>query len=263
MIEINLLPKNYQKKAFDLSFGKAGVYAAVGAAAVVLTLFGITMYQRNQIADLEDKINRAKDRAAMLQKDIQLVDGLTDVKRKIQNRMSAVERLDSHRSTWIRVLENVTTNVPEFIWLSRFGEQQAKVEKGKKAKPAKEEKKKEKSIKEELVDRAKSDENADQEPAAETSALANTTKAEFEGYAFTLNALASFMINLMRSDYFDDVELVTTKEVELNEEKAYNFVVECTVHFLSEEELRQMIGAVDSSEVPELMDESEDMEQLN
>jgi Tfp pilus assembly protein PilN len=260
MIEINLLPKNYQKKAFDLSFGKAGLYAAVGAAAVVVTLFGITMYQRNQIADLEEKIGRAKDRAAMLQKDIQLVDGLTDVKRKIQNRMSAVERLDSHRSTWIRVLENVTANVPEFIWLSRFGEQQDKQDKA--ATKAKG-KSKEKSIKEELVDRAKTEGEAGADTTVQSSALANTTTAEFEGYAFTLNALASFMINLMRSDYFDDVELITTKEVELNEEKAYNFVVECTVHFLSEEELRQMIGAVDSSEVPELMDESEDMEQLN
>lgn len=255
MIEINLLPKSYQKKAFDLSFGKAGLYAAVGAAAVVVTLVGITMYQRNQIAGLEDKIGRAKDRAQMLQKDIQLVDGLTDVKRKIQNRMSAVERLDSHRSTWIRVLENVTANVPEFIWLSRFGEQQ---EKQAKVKP----KEKAKSVKDELVERGKTESDST-ESTTESSALANTTKAEFEGYAFTLNSLASFMINLMRSDYFDDVELVTTKEVELNEEKAYNFVVECTVHFLSEEELRQMIGAVDSSEVPELMDESEDMEQLN
>lgn len=259
MIEINLLPKSYQKKAFDLSFGKAGLYGVVAAVGIVVTLFGITMYQRSQIADLNEKIGRAKDRAEMLQKDIQLVDGLTDVKQKIQNRMSAVEKLDSHRSTWVRVLENVTKDVPEFVWLSRFSEVQQNKGKGKKAKA---------SAKEEKKSKAKSKTDKESEDAADTTEDNETpdtalkSKAEFEGYAFTLNALAAYMINVMRSDYFDDVELVSTKEVMLEDEKAYNFVIACTVHFLSDEELRQMIGsAYSTGAVDDFADA--DNEQLN
>ena len=51
------------------------------------------------------------------------------------------------------------------------------------------------------------------------------------------------MINLMRSEYFDNVELVSSKENKFNgDEKAYNFVVSCNVHYLSEEQLRALVA---------------------
>ncbi|MDM7971477.1 MAG: hypothetical protein QUT27_00330, partial [candidate division Zixibacteria bacterium] len=122
MIEINLLPKGYRKKQASFSFGKTGLYAVVAAAGVVLMLVGVTVYQMNQLSSLEDGIVKARQRAAMLEKDIKLVDALTDVKAKISARMAAVERLDSHRSSWVRILEDISANVPEFVWLARFTE---------------------------------------------------------------------------------------------------------------------------------------------
>jgi len=65
---------------------------------------------------------------------------------------------------------------------------------------------------------------------------------EIEGYTFTLNALAAFMINMMRSDYFDEVELTSTSEKAFGEQKAYNFVLACNLHYLSDEELRGLIA---------------------
>ena len=52
----------------------------------------------------------------------------------------------------------------------------------------------------------------------------------------------------MRSDYFDEVELVSSKEVELEQKKAYNFVVSCNVHYLSDEELRNKIASADDKQ---------------
>ena len=214
MISINLLPKQYRRKAVDLSLGKPELYAIGGGVGILLMLLCITFYQTHQIGQLEDNISRAQQRAAMLQKDIQLVDALTDVKQKISARMTAVERLDSHRTGWVRVLENISRNVPEFIWLAHFSEQ---------ALPP-------------------VDTTAEGQAAGGTSVNSKIRRAEIEGYAFTLNALASFMINLMRSDYFDDVEMKSTSEKVLGDQKAYNFVLSCNLHFLSDEELRNMIA---------------------
>ncbi|MDH4156983.1 MAG: PilN domain-containing protein [candidate division Zixibacteria bacterium] len=218
MIEINLLPKDYLKKSFNLSLGKTGLYALGGAVGVIIMLAGITFYQTHQLTQLEKNIERARQRAAMLQRDILVVDALIDVKGKINNRMTAVERLDRHRSAWVRVLEDVAGNVPEFIWLGRLVEETAAAEKQTGAGAKKQ---------------------AETPPAALPT---DARKVSLEGYAFTLNALAKLMINMMRSDYFDEVELVSTEEKKLEEQKAYNFVLTANLHFLSDEELRNLIA---------------------
>ncbi len=222
MIEINLLPKQYHKKTINLSFGKAGFYALGGMIGIIIMLAFVSLYQVNQISKLDENIGKAKQRAAMLQKDIRLVDALIDVKKKIGDRMSAVERLDSHRTAWVRVLENIARNVPEFIWLARLSEIDV---------PA--------------VAKAETKEGKQVVPANDPQNRIH--HAEIEGYAFTLNSLASFMINMMRSDYFDSVELATTSEKVFGDHKAYNFVFSCNIHYLSDEELQNLIAMANVS----------------
>lgn len=233
MIEINLLPKEYRKKTFDFSLGKVGVYAIAGVVGVILMLAGVTIYQTYQISDLEASIEKAGERAATLQKDIRVVDGLMDVKSKISGRMAAVERLDTHRSTWVRVLEEMAGTVPNFVWLSRFTEKPLVAEVTKKSKNKK--KSKAKAKKEDETEKTAP------KPVAPKK-MPTSTEAEIEGHAFTLNSLATLMINMMRSDYFEKVELLSTTEVELEEQKAYNFVLSCEVHFLSDEDLRRLVA---------------------
>ena len=223
MIEINLLPKEYLKKSFGFAFGKMGLYAVAAVAGITLMLISVTFYQMHQLSKLEDNIAKARQRAAMLEKDIQLVDALTDVKGKITSRMAAVERLDSHRSTWVRILEDMVRNVPEFVWLGRFTEEALKD-----------------SVPQTDTDQEGNEQETEQPPAV--VAVPTMRSAEVEGYAFTLNALASFMIKMMRSDYFDEVELVSSDEIKFQDHKAYNFVLTCNLHYRSEEHLRDMIA---------------------
>jgi Tfp pilus assembly protein PilN len=224
MIEINLLPKNYRKGKGGLSLGKTGLYAGAGAVVVIAMLIGVTFYQMRQLSMLEANIERANIRANMLRADIQVVDALTDVKSKIQRRMAAVERLDRHRSAWVRILDDIARNVPEYVWLSEFKEL---------AKP---------------------------EPTAKDTAATAVTASnelptrsiEVRGYSFTLNALAAFMIRMMRSDYFDDVELVDTRDtVFTDNEKAYNFNLTANVYYLSDEQLRNLVAQGGDSGVAE------------
>jgi Tfp pilus assembly protein PilN len=230
MIEINLLPKEYLKSSRGLSLGKAGMYALAGAAGIIVVLAGLTGYQMYQVGKLDSDIAKARQRAAVLQKDIQLVDALLDVKQKIGDRMKAVERLDRNRSAWVRVLEDIARNVPEFVWLASFEEKPA-------PKPD--------STAANANANNTQGETSDGTPPTQVRAheLPSVFPVEIEGYAFTLNALAAFMINVMRSDYFDDVQLHATTETSFNEQgKAYNFVLTCSLHYLSDEELQNLIA---------------------
>ena len=226
MIEINLLPKEYKKKGFNLSFGKAGAYAVFGVIGIIVMLAGVTFYQMQQLTSLDAKIKIANKRAAMLQKDIKVVDALIDVKSKVKQRMAAVERLDSHRSTWVRILNDFAKNVPEFVWLGKIEELSEKKQDDKKKGPKANKSKKVKT------------------PAKAASSLPSVNPVRIEGYAFTLNALASFMIKMMRSDYFDEVELTSTSEVTFENHKAHNFVVSANLHYLSDDEMRQLIASI-------------------
>jgi Tfp pilus assembly protein PilN len=224
MIEINLLPKDYRKGTSALSLGKSGLYAAAGAVGVVAMLIGVTFYQMRQLSVLEANIERANVRANMLRADIQVVDALTDVKNKIQRRMSAVERLDRHRSAWVRILDDIARNVPEYVWLSEFKELPPP---GQAA--------------------------GDTSSAATAMAADTPTRSiQVKGYSFTLNALAAFMIRMMRSDFFDDVELLDTRDtIFTDSEKAYNFQLTATVHYLSDEQLRNLVAQSGDSGVAE------------
>jgi len=236
MIEINLLPKGYLKGGHGLSLSKAGVYAMAAAAGVVVVLAGITFYQMSQLGQLEENIARADQRASMLRQDIRMVDALINVKDKITWRMTAVEELDRHRSAWVGILQDLASNIPEFVWLGAFRELEVAI--------------------------PTSDTDSGTAQIKPTGSEGKVQPAEVEGYAFTLNSLASFMIKMMRSDYFDDVELVSANEVSFDEEgkvvsggdrssgkgrKAYQFTLSCNVHYLSDEELRTVIASAGKS----------------
>jgi Tfp pilus assembly protein PilN len=213
MIEINLLPKNYRKGSGAFQFGKTGIYIVSAAAGIIVVLVAITFYQIGQLSDLKSDIDRANQRASMLREDIRIVDALTDVKDKVHRRISAVERLDRHRSSWVRILQDVSKNVPEFVWLDGFREMP-------------------------LDTPPKAEGEADSTTVA--PAEPSERSVELKGYAFTLNSLAATMIRMMRSDYFDQVELVESRDTLYAGEKAYKFLLEANVHYLSEEDLRTL-----------------------
>ncbi len=224
MIEINLLPKDYRKGSGSFSLGKVGMYVVAGSIGLVILLAGITFYQVNELSQLEENIDKANQRAEMLRQDIRVVDALMDVKNKIHRRMTAVEKLDRHRSTWVRILADFARNVPEFVWLGEFKELvpvQPKKDPAAKAK--------------------------DEQPELVSTQLPASQPVEIRGYTFTLNALAAFMIKMMRSDYFDEVELVDSRDTTFVDNKAYTFMVTANVHHLSEEDLRNMIAQAEVS----------------
>jgi Tfp pilus assembly protein PilN len=191
------------------------------AAGIVVVLMAITFYQISQLSSLRTDIDRANQRASMLREDIRVVDALTDVKDKIHRRINGVEKLDRHRSAWVRILEDISRNTPEFVWLDEF--------------------------KELPLPAPKPTEGEDGEQVQVAGPeVPSVRQIQMRGYTYTLNALAATMIRMMRSDYFDQVELIDSKDTLYAGEKAYVFELAANVHYLSEEELRNLIGKAKS-----------------
>ncbi len=198
MIEINLLPKELQKRTGRLALPRTATYMLAGMAGLAAVLAGLTVMQKMRIANIQKKITEAKVREAKMQKDIQLVDALTELKGKILERMAAIDGLDQNRSAYVRFLEDLSGRVPEYLWLSNFRE-------GAGGAPA--------------------------QPAAPSGGA----KTVIEGFSYSLNSLATFMIQVKKSPFIKNIELSFAKEQKLENSRLYNFQLTCDLTMVPEE----------------------------
>ena len=207
MIEINLLPKELQKRTGGLALPKPALYMLAGLAGLAAVLAGLTVMQKMRIANIQKKIAEAKVREAKMQKDIQLVDALTELKGKILERMAAIEGLDQNRSAYVRFLEDLSGRVPEYLWLSNFREGAG----GAAAQSA--------------------------QPAGNPvqAAAASGAKTVIEGFSYSLNSLATFMIQMKKSPFIKNIELSFAKEQKQENTRLYNFQLTCDLTMVPEE----------------------------
>jgi Tfp pilus assembly protein PilN len=205
MIEINLLPKELQKRTGSLALPKPALYMLAGLAGLAAVLAGLTVMQKMRIANIQKKIAEAKVREAKMQKDIQIVDALTELKGKILERMAAIDGLDQNRSAYVRFLEDLSGRVPEYLWLSNFREGSG----GGAVQP--------------------------QAGNPAQTAAASGAKTVIEGFAYSLNSLATFMVQMKKSPFIKNIELSFAKEQKLENSRLYNFQLTCDLTMVPEE----------------------------
>lgn len=216
MIEVNLLPKEYHKRTKTFRFDKKVIYIVAGFGAVVLLLATVTFYQKYQLSSLDDKIASASAEKSRLQEDIKLIDDLTELKEKILLRMEAIEKLDRYRSIWVSVLQDLNTRIPEFMWLTRVSEvaEQIQVKKPAKNIPGQD-----------------APGSTDSSSTEKLVMFDKPMPTEIDGYAFTLNSVASFLVGLTKSEFFDDINLMYAKEEQVLGISAFKFRVSCNLVF--------------------------------
>ncbi|MGB2769763.1 MAG: PilN domain-containing protein [Candidatus Zixiibacteriota bacterium] len=197
-IEINLLPRELRKRRPGISFDKSLTLVAGLAVVLVVAFVGINVFQSMKLKALNNKIAQAQRRADELRKNIELVDALTDVKDKVLQRMSAIEALDRNRAVWVRVLEDLTRRVPDYLWLSLLEE-------------------------EESQSTAVADSGVDSTTLLSQPPSPAKKRVTMEGYSYSLNSLASFLIELIGSPYFKNMELQYVKRAEMEERKTFTF----------------------------------------
>ncbi len=213
MIEINILPKEYRRRARTFHFDKKAIYSVVGVGALVLLFVVVTFYQRYQLSSLDHSIAMASAERTRLEKDIRLIDDLTVLKERILMRMEAIENLDKHRAVWVNILEDLNQRVPDFLWITRVAEmREPEAPRRPKAVPGQNQ--------------------TDTTTVVDNGLLFDKpVPTELEGYAFTLSSIASFMVGLTKSPYFDNIELDFAKEEQVTGVNAYKFKVGCDLVF--------------------------------
>jgi len=176
-------------------------------------LFGLTFMKKYSISKFEKKITSIQKQRDALDKDIRLIDNLTGLKQKLLTRMNAIEKLDKTRGMWVSIMEDLSTRVPEMLWLTNVTEEKPKPVKARNKKPSKKTK-------------AQKDAEADSLQAAPKK---KTTT--IEGYAYTLNSIASFLVGMVKSNYFEDVQLSFARQEALENLAAYRFKVNCVINY--------------------------------
>ncbi|OGC75997.1 MAG: hypothetical protein A2145_00800 [candidate division Zixibacteria bacterium RBG_16_40_9] len=219
MIEINLLPKELRKKSKAFSFSFAGkknmAYLAGGGVAIAVFLIGSTFYQTLKLKTLDSRIQEAQARTEKLKKDIQLVDALTELKEKLLQRMNAIESLDRNRSAWIDILQDLSQRIPEYLWLSAFKEiplAMATPPTGTPNPPG-------------------TPTAAAAPPPVNPSPTPSGRKVTIAGYTYSINSLANFMIQLMKSNYYKNIELNFVKSSEVEKQKMFSFELGCDLFY--------------------------------
>jgi Tfp pilus assembly protein PilN len=225
MIEINLLPKEYKKRTNVLSFDKKAIYAGIAAAALVVVMGGLTFYQSHQLSKLNRSITKARMEENHYKKDIAVIDALTEVKSKILARADAIEKLDQRRTFYLTLLEDLNSRMPEFLWMTEFtetpvgGEPTGASQPGGKGGPTKPQ-----------PGSAQAKPQPQQQPAAVVGGPILGTAA-IEGYAFSLNSIGSFIIGMMKSDFFRNVKLSRAVAQDVGSVTAYDFRITCDLNY--------------------------------
>jgi Tfp pilus assembly protein PilN len=197
MIEINLLPKDLQKKRLSFKLDKNIVLVLSGFVALigVMALYSF-IFQAGKYSDLEKQLQVSKAETARYTSEIAKIDEITRKKEQILARMSSIQVLDRNREYWVTLMEDLAGRVPEYVWLS--------------------------SLKQ-----APSAPTAPPPPGQAPAQAQSIAKSSIEGYSFSLNALATFLVRLKKSDMFTNIELASVKLQEIEKANAYNFRLNC------------------------------------
>lgn len=203
MIEINLLPKELRRGGRPIFvIDKALWYMIIGTAGMICFMILIAAYQNIMKKNLDKNIQRSQAEITRLQEEIKEVDRLNELIDRINQRRNAIQDLDRNRSAWVEIMQDLASRIPEYLWLSSFREETA-------SSPA------------------------DTNKSAVLAGLGNS-KVVIDGYAYSINSLARFIIELGRSDHFRNVELKFVKQSTIGERKAFSFQLSGNLLYLSE-----------------------------
>jgi type IV pilus assembly protein PilN len=120
MIKINLLPVRAAKKR---EFGRQQIVLF----ALVLILAGIgnwVWYSRvdSELSSLDAQIARTKAEIAQLEKTIGEVKSIKEDKKALEDKLKILDTLKKGRTGPVKVMDELTTLIPEKVWLMDYSE---------------------------------------------------------------------------------------------------------------------------------------------
>ena len=216
MIEINLLPKEYQKRKFKFSLDKNTIYVVAAGVAVLILLAAYTfLFQVMPINKIEKNIIAYQQEESKFDPQIAKIDSLENLNKLIVERLTAIDILDRDRGAWIAVCSDLGSRLADYLWITEF-----------------------KQLIPEVAVSPKAPTNPDDGSQAKSAPKpagpqvnANIRKATLKGQSFSLNSIATFIIKLKQSPYFTDIELMNIKMTDQNNAESYEFTINCNLNF--------------------------------
>lgn len=162
MIKINLLPTELRAKKKVPFFDRYLLYMLVIVVGWVLILWFQSLQQKAEINRLTAEITRVEGEIRHYNQLKKIVDEIQSLKSKIEERINAIQIIDSQRATWIKVFEDYGSLLPDYVWTEEFIEIEGLV--------------------------------------------------TIKGRSYNLKSIASFIVGLIKSDFFDQIRLNFIKE---------------------------------------------------
>lgn len=120
MIRINLLPIRTtirREKVQQQLLAFAGV--------LIVTIIGCTMwtlYNSNVASDKHTQIDQKKKELAQLDKIIGEVNEFTTKKKELEEKLQIIEQLKKGKTGPVRALDDLSTEIPNRVWVTKFEE---------------------------------------------------------------------------------------------------------------------------------------------
>lgn len=139
MIRINLLPE--EEKRRKIKRGPPGlkipslkipivpqtIWMLVTIGVIIVILFGIYLSRRLEIRRLDREITRMENRLTKLRREADLVRNLEAKEKDLRSRLDIITRLNRNRFLRVKMLDDLCSRVPDYIWLTSFEEVSANV----------------------------------------------------------------------------------------------------------------------------------------
>lgn len=122
MIRINLIPKELRKKKKVPFFDKYFLYVFAVLIVVSIALWLQITAQQVEISRLDDEIASVETEIQKYNQQIKKVEEARALRDKMMTRMNAIQNLDVQRPLSVKMVEDFSKLMPEFVWIESFRE---------------------------------------------------------------------------------------------------------------------------------------------
>lgn len=127
MIRINLLPREERVSAPRITLPKIGgsllPMGVLGGAVVLIALTAVL--ERAKLAALRSDVAEIQEEVRAIQPQVDRVKRLTTQRQDLERRLDIIRQLDQGRFVSVRVMDNLSREVPKYLWLTEVKQNDA------------------------------------------------------------------------------------------------------------------------------------------
>ena len=127
MIRINLLPREERVSAPRITLPKiSGSLLPMGVLGGAVVLIALTaVLERAKLAALRSDVAEIQEEVRAIQPQVDRVKRLTTQRQDLERRLDIIRQLDQGRFVSVRIMDNLSREVPKYLWLTEVKQNDA------------------------------------------------------------------------------------------------------------------------------------------